>query len=76
MCSFHCEILDQLVRTNPNSDRPKGTVVFYLTKLAQLGGYLARKNDPPPGNMVIWLGLSRRIDIQLRFLMRSKLVGN
>jgi len=25
----------------------------YLTKLAKLGGYLARKNDAPPGNTVI-----------------------
>jgi hypothetical protein len=24
-----------------------------------LGGYLGRSSDPPPGNMVIWRGLSR-----------------
>jgi hypothetical protein len=24
-----------------------------------LGGYLARSSDSPPGNMVIWRGLSR-----------------
>ena len=27
--------------------------------------YLARANDPPPGNLVIWRGLSRLNDIQL-----------
>jgi len=69
------EILNQLVRTNPNSDRSKGTVVFYLTKLAQLDGYLARRNVPPPGNMVIWRGLSRFTDIQMGFLMGSKTYG-
>ena len=25
--------------------------------LARLGGYLARKSDPPPGSKVLWLGL-------------------
>jgi len=25
----------------------------YLIKIAQFGGYLARANDPPPGNTVI-----------------------
>lgn len=38
---------------------------FYLTKLARLGGYLARAADPPPGNVVIWRGLSRLTDIEL-----------
>jgi hypothetical protein len=28
-----------------------------------LGGYLARKHDPPPGNMVVWRGLTRLNDI-------------
>ena len=31
----------------------------YLTKVARLGGYLARASDPPPGNVVMWRGLSR-----------------
>jgi len=29
----------------------------YLICLAQLGGYLARAHDPPPGNVVIWRGM-------------------
>jgi hypothetical protein len=38
-----------------------------LIKLAQLGGYLARANDPPPGNTVIWRGMHRLMDIQLGY---------
>ena len=31
----------------------------YLLEIAQLGRYLARSADPPPGNLVMWRGLSR-----------------
>ena len=48
----------------------------YLIKIAQLGGYLARKNDPPPGNIVMWRGMSRLTDIQLGFQLGATLVGN
>ena len=27
---------------------------FYLTAVARLGGYLARRHDPPPGTIVLW----------------------
>ena len=36
----------------------------YLIKIARLGGYLARASDPPPGNMIMWRGLSRLTDIE------------
>jgi hypothetical protein len=26
----------------------------YLVEMARLGGYLARRHDPPPGNMIMW----------------------
>jgi hypothetical protein len=48
----------------------------YLTKIARLGGYLARAKDPPPGNAVMWRGMSRLIDIELGFVMGAQLVGN
>ncbi len=32
--------------------------------------------DSPPGNQVIWKGLSRLTDIELGFLIGAKLVGN
>ena len=46
------------------------------TKVARLGGYLARTNDSPPGNMVMWRGLSRLIDIELGATISAQLVGN
>lgn len=39
------------------------TLASYLLQIAMLGGYLARKHDPPPGNMVVWRGLTRLNDI-------------
>lgn len=39
------------------------TVATYLLQIAMLGGYLARNHDPPPGNMVVWRGLTRLNDI-------------
>lgn len=33
--------------------RRKATLSTYLIKIARLGGYLARKSDSPPGNMVM-----------------------
>ena len=53
-------LLDLVVRSPPES---AGTLSNYLVKLARLGGYLARASDPPPGNTVIWRGLSRLRDI-------------
>lgn len=40
-------------------------IELYLATLARLGGYLARKADPRPGNTVIWRGLRRFADIQI-----------
>lgn len=48
----------------------------YILQIAKLGGYLGRVNDAPPGNTVIWRGLSRLTDIQLGFYLALKLVGN
>lgn len=39
------------------------TLPDYLLQIALLGGYLARSRDPPPGNMVVWRGLTRLHDI-------------
>ncbi|MEX2745913.1 IS4 family transposase [Rhizobium mongolense] len=59
------EILDQMVSNAGNRQATPGSLNFYLTKLARLGGYLARTSDPPPGNTVVWRGLSRLTDIRL-----------
>ncbi|MEM5462006.1 IS4 family transposase [Paraburkholderia phytofirmans] len=58
--------LDQLVKDTAKSSNAT-PLSRYIIKLAQLGGYMARANDPPPGNTVIWRGLRRLIDIQLGF---------
>jgi len=74
LTELETQLLDQLIPKR--RERPKATLSTYLTKIARLGGYLARTNDSPPGNMVMWRGLSRLTDIELGFLMGMKLVGN
>jgi hypothetical protein len=69
-------LLDELIKPKSSEWPTKKTVSGYLEKVARIGGYLARANDPPPGNMIMWRGMSRLIDIQLGFNLASKLVGN
>lgn len=72
-------LLDELVKTQSppaGKRRRRKRLVDYLTKVAQLGGYLARASDPPPGNLVMWRGLTRLTDIQLGFTLATKLMGN
>jgi ligand-binding sensor protein len=57
-----------------NSAKP--SLAHYIAKLDRLGGYLARSHDPPPGNTVIWRGLSRLTDIELGIMIGAQLVGN
>ncbi len=51
------------------------TVAQCVARIARLGGYLARSGDPPPGNLVMWRGLSRLTDVHLGFELASG-VGN
>jgi hypothetical protein len=69
-------LLDQFVSDTFNAKAAGNTVSLYLVKLARLGGYLARSKDPPPGNTVMWRGMSRLTDIQLGFILGTQLVGN
>ena len=64
-------LLDRLI----NSPNQGGTLSTYLFKIAKLGGYLARKSDPPPGNTVMWRGLNRLIDIELGFVLAHENCG-
>ena len=34
----------------------------FLPILASLGGYLARRHDPPPGPQALWIGIRRMSD--------------
>lgn len=62
------ELLDYLVKDKMNQNHhSEKKLSHYLIKIAQLGGYLARSSDPPPGNMVMWRGLTRLTDIALGF---------
>ena len=53
-----------LIRSSPP---PSGSqsydINFYMTGVARLGGYLARRNDPSPGTIVLWRGFSRLADL-------------
>jgi len=69
-------LLDQLVPDKDHRAPHEKTLSAYLVKIARLGGYLARASDPPPGNIVMWRGLSRLTDIKLGALLGAGFVGN
>ncbi len=65
LTTLETTLLDRVI---PGRDDPaphRKTLSAYLIKIARLGGYLARASDPPPGNTVMWRGLSRLTDIKL-----------
>ena len=68
-------ILDQVATTQRGNNPNNTTLADYLLRIARLGGYLARAHDPPPGNVVMWRGLSRLTDIQLGFAIGAQLCG-
>lgn len=70
------DLLDHLVKDKDKVPLRRRTLSHYLTKIARLGGYLARASDPPPGNTVMWRGLSRLTDIALGATVGVKHVGN
>lgn len=69
------QLLDHFVKDRPSETRSL-TVQYYLRKVAKLGGYLARKHDPPPGNIVIWRGFRKLNDLHAGFLAARQIVGN
>jgi hypothetical protein len=75
--STEIDLLDRLVADAGNRRCRPRTLAYYLTKLARLGGYLARASDPPPGNIVVWRGLARLTDLAVGAESeRRKYVGN
>ncbi len=74
--ALEIHLLDRLVKDKGTRRTQRKSLATYLTKLARLGGYLARASDAPPGNRVVWRGLSRLTDIELGFVMGAELVGN
>jgi transposase-like protein len=68
-------LLDHLMKDRDQRLLRRKTISHYLTKIARLGGYLARANDPPPGNTVMWRGMSRLTDIELGATIGAKNCG-
>jgi hypothetical protein len=69
------DVLDRL-SPKPRFEFLPRHLSHYMTALAKLGGYLARKGDPPPGNTVMWRGLTRLSDIVFGMQLAEKVVGN
>ncbi len=69
-------ILDHLVPGSVKQKQRQPDLAFYVNRLACLGGYLDRSRDPPPGNMVMWRGLTRLNDIAFGIRIAANFVGN
>ena len=76
LTELETSILDRLIPDPAAHHFPAGTLSRYLIKIARLGGNLARAKDPPPGNIVMWRGLSRLNDIALGATLQINDVGN
>lgn len=57
--------LDRIDAARARPRLRRRTLADYLLQIAMLSGYLARSRDPPPGNKVVWHGLTRLHDIAL-----------
>lgn len=63
LTAIESAVLDEIAKPKGRAPPRPATVTDSLVAIARLGGYLARANDPPPGNKVIWRGLSKLADI-------------
>jgi hypothetical protein len=75
LTGLEIDLLDELVRDKGPVVLRRKTLSYYLTKIARMGGYLARGHDPPPGNTVMWRGLSRLMDIELGARIGAQIYG-
>ncbi|HLO78534.1 MAG TPA: IS4 family transposase [Magnetospirillum sp.] len=69
-------ILDRIIPPSSKPEQKMHTLAAYANRLARLGGYLNRSHDPPPGNLVMWRGISRLHDIAFGFRIAIKVMGN
>ncbi len=65
LTSAEIGVSDQIAARAGRNHAQNPRLYDYLREIARLGGYLARSHDPPPGNMIMWRGWSRLMDIQL-----------
>ena len=49
---------------------PLGEIILGI---AQLGGYLNRKSDPPPGPKVMWIGMQKMHMMAVAFKMLKEI---
>src|SRR5271169_6528791 len=70
------DLLNRLAASRRKVNPSRPSLKSCLTQLACLGGYLNRTRDAPPGNTVIWRGMSRLTDIEIGFLLGAQHVGN
>jgi Transposase DNA-binding len=76
LTSQETHLLDILMGETEDGASRKLVLSTYLDQIARLGGYLGRAKDPPPGNLVMWRGLSRLTDIEMGFDLATRFVGN
>ena len=69
-----CTILDDTVR-RPPGEPSAPTLAKYSDSVARLGGYMARSHDPPPGNIVMWRGWRRLMDISIGYRLAVQSCG-
>ena len=69
------DLLDEIGKRQSRPP-PSSSLSAYIDRIARLGGYLGRTNDPPPGNIVMWRGLARLTDIAIGFSLNAENVGN
>ncbi|MFC0572408.1 IS4 family transposase [Paraburkholderia solisilvae] len=68
------ELLERLVSDTPqNAQAPP--MARNVIRLAQLGGYLVRASDPPPGNTMMWCGMRHLTDIRIGYELALKRCG-
>lgn len=67
-------LLDRMIDAT-GQPPPSRALSDYLIHIARLGGYLARASDPPPGNVVLWRGWCRLMDIKLGALLVASRYG-
>jgi hypothetical protein len=75
LTALEIDLLDELVSDKGQASLRRKKLSHYLTKIARMGGYLARGHDPPPGNTVMWRGLSRLMDIEIGARIGAQIYG-
>ena len=56
--------------------QPPTRLADYVNLVAIIGGYLARRKDPPPGHQLMWLGLSSLQHMCEGYLLRDEFAAS